>query len=151
MTEKTREYQLQMEWTTGGILRKFQEISERQFSSTIATRFLSSKSSDSLSDLISCEQKFAVARFENRILDSRRIATIKSRRYLKILRLAHLFGIARRFETVSRVWSVRLSVSSVSPPPVSNEKRYVSHRQLTWVNYKRTSGLCSARMNLLAR
>lgn len=48
MTEKTREYQLQMEWTTGGILRKFQEISERQFSSTIATRFLSFKSNDSL-------------------------------------------------------------------------------------------------------
>lgn len=68
---------------------------------------------------------------------------------------------APRFETVSRVWSVRLSVSSVSPRrlpllagvcvSVPNEKRYVSHRQLTWVNYKRTSGLCSARMNLLAR
>lgn len=132
MTEKTREYQLQMEWTTGGILRKFQEISERQFS---------------------CEQKFAVARFENckSKIGPRRIAIIKSRRYLKILCLAHLFGIARR--AVSRVWNVRLSVSSVSPMyvPVSNEKRYVSHRQLTWVNYKRTSGLCSARMNLLAR
>lgn len=149
-------------------------IFERQFSFT--TKFLSFLFGKLLNrvnpkllinDLISREHKLTVARFENCKLGPRRIATIKSRRYgartLKYyvwpICLVARRAVSKRFRVFGAcVCQFRLFhlVGFPFAPvcmcvSVPNEKRYVSHRQLTWVNYKRTSGLCSARMNLLAR